>query len=87
MQSPYFGLLVDYWPRNDLEKLETGFQKCKKNVTSKMPVTFPEALFLLGWANFLGFRFGLLIPMLFEAMRHHPHPRRLIELSVRIEDN
>jgi hypothetical protein len=33
-----------------------------------MPVTFSEALFLQGLANFGGFRFGLLIPTLFEAM-------------------
>ena len=51
-----------------IESSKSDFKKCKKNVTGKKPVTFHEALILKGWANFVGFRIGRLIPMPFEAL-------------------
>jgi hypothetical protein len=60
----------------------------KKNVTGILPVTFHEALFSSENISSEGFQIGLLIPMPFEAMKHHHrHHRKLGELSVGIEDN
>jgi len=63
--------IISYDMTMESSKLEG--KKCKKNVTGILPVTFLKSLFSSENISSEGFRIGLLIPMPFEAMRHHHH--------------